>query len=230
MLFDVVERVSKILSLAAIPLAVALGGWWIQERLATQTVSRDYVQLAVSILKEPVDKQDKELRAWAVGLVNAYSPVKLSARVVEGLETGNLAFPAGLLPGEGGRAFALSANGNRLLIATGSSVAMWDLQSGKELAVLRGHSRDVVGVALSPDGGMAATSSLDQTTRIWDVPSGRELSRLQWGGRVSGLGFSPDAKAINVITAQRDEIAIRQYDIASGIPLHAFSLRLRGEQ
>lgn len=87
-----VERISKILSIAAIPLVLAITGWImqnqiqhqgaiLQQQLQNQTVSRDYVQLAVSILKEPDQtKVNPELRDWAAELLNAYSAVKFSSQ------------------------------------------------------------------------------------------------------------------------------------------------------
>ena len=69
--WEAIERVSKTLSIAAIPIVLAVGGWVLQERLQDQTVSRDYVQLAVTILKEP--NSSKDMKSWAVLLLNAHS-------------------------------------------------------------------------------------------------------------------------------------------------------------
>jgi LAS superfamily LD-carboxypeptidase LdcB len=94
--WDTVERTSKVLSIAAIPVVIAVGGWYIQRQLQNQTVSRDYVQLAVSILKEPDDKTKikPELRAWAVDLLKDNSPTKLSDEVINQLKTGQTILPA----------------------------------------------------------------------------------------------------------------------------------------
>jgi WD40 repeat protein len=40
---------------------------------------------------------------------------------------------------------------------------------------LVGHTRAVLTVDLSPDGRTLATTSLDGTTRLWDLPSGRGI-------------------------------------------------------
>jgi WD40 repeat protein len=53
---------------------------------------------------------------------------------------------------------------------------LWDTDTGKELAVLRGHESSVVSAAFSPDGTKVVTTSWDKTARLWDVPrSGQEL-------------------------------------------------------
>lgn len=93
-----IESVSKTLSIAAIPVVLAVGGWIIQQRLQDQTVSKDYVQLAVSILKEPESspiKPDRTaMRAWAVKLLNDNSPTKFTPEVSEQLRTGQAQLPA----------------------------------------------------------------------------------------------------------------------------------------
>lgn len=92
--WDVIERISKTLSMVAIPIVLAIGGWFIQQRLQNQTLNRDYVQLAVSILKEPQDgKFDPEMRTWAVQLLNDNSPTKFNARVFDQLKSGAAQLP-----------------------------------------------------------------------------------------------------------------------------------------
>jgi WD40 repeat protein len=54
------------------------------------------------------------------------------------------------------------------------------------------HNGSVVAVAFSPDGRMLATGSSDNTTRLWDVATGKELQRLEHDGSVDVVAFSPD--------------------------------------
>jgi hypothetical protein len=62
------ERTARIASLVAIPVVLAIIGAFIQETLSRSTVSRDYVQLAVSVLTADKNKAPQELRARAVEL------------------------------------------------------------------------------------------------------------------------------------------------------------------
>jgi hypothetical protein len=92
--WETVERVAKTLSILAIPVVLAIGGWIIQQRLQDKTLSRDYVQLAVSILKEPRSaNEDPQMRTWAVQLLNDNSPTKFSAQVFEQLKSGTAQLP-----------------------------------------------------------------------------------------------------------------------------------------
>ena len=92
--WETAERISKALSMIAIPVVLAIGGWFIQQRLQDQTLNRDYVQLAVSILKEPQDsKMDGEMRTWAVQLLNDNSPTKFNPHVADQLKAGTIQLP-----------------------------------------------------------------------------------------------------------------------------------------
>jgi hypothetical protein len=92
---DAVERASRVISIFAIPVVLAVGGWMIQRQLQDQTVSRDYVQLAVTILENPdKSKVPPELREWAVDLLNDNSPTKLNAKAKESLRSGATTLPS----------------------------------------------------------------------------------------------------------------------------------------
>jgi hypothetical protein len=88
---DTIEKVSRMLSIAAIPVAIAVGGWLIQRQLQDQTIRRDYVQLALSILQNPdPSKVPPEIREWAVDLLNENSPTKLNAQAIANLKSGKV--------------------------------------------------------------------------------------------------------------------------------------------
>jgi D-alanyl-D-alanine carboxypeptidase len=88
------EKVVRLFSLAAIPVVLAIGGWVIQARLQNQTVSRDYVQLAISILREPAGPELRpEIRGWATDVLAAYSPTTLNEAVLQQLRSGSTTLP-----------------------------------------------------------------------------------------------------------------------------------------
>ena len=88
---DNTEQIAKIISLIAIPIIISLLGWSVQNTIAERSASQQYVALAVSILTEP--KNDPELRSWAVKVLNANSPIKLSLEVEKGLASGEITLP-----------------------------------------------------------------------------------------------------------------------------------------
>jgi WD domain, G-beta repeat len=65
---------------------------------------------------------------------------------------------------------AFSGDGKRVVTASGDSTArIWDAESGKEIAVLKGHAGSVNTAAFSGDGKRVVTASGDSTPHIWDV-------------------------------------------------------------
>lgn len=63
--------------------------------------------------------------------------------------------------------------GSRLVAYAGSdddTVRVWDLDAGREVARLSGHTDGVVGLAFGPDGTRLASLSTDGTLRMWAVP------------------------------------------------------------
>jgi WD40 repeat protein len=79
---------------------------------------------------------------------------------------------------------------------------------------LRGHVGAVRAVAYTRDGKRLATGGDDQTVRIWDTASGRELACLRGHtGAVLGVAWSPDGA--HLATASGDGTA-RIWDVISG--------------
>ena len=89
--WETAEKISKTFSIAAIPIVLATGGWIIQRRLQDQTLQRDYVQLAVTVLKEPASSQD--MKDWAVSLLAQNSPVPFAHQIQVDLSTGKIVLP-----------------------------------------------------------------------------------------------------------------------------------------
>lgn len=82
------QSVVSIASSIAIPVVLAFTGYAVQERLAEDGLRKDYVSVAVGILKDNPKGQDSSLRDWATTVLTIYSPVKFSDEAKKGLETG----------------------------------------------------------------------------------------------------------------------------------------------
>ena len=91
---------------------------------------------------------------------------------------------------------------------------------------LSGHSSDVLTVAWSPDGKRLATGSLDDTAKVWDAESGKELLTLRsHTGAVISVAWSPDGKRL--ATASADKTA-KLWDAKTGKEVLALSGHING--
>jgi hypothetical protein len=65
---------------------------------------------------------------------------------------------------------AFSPDGSRIVTASEDKTArIWDVATGKEITVLRGHDRKVNSASFSTDGSRIITASDDTTARVWHV-------------------------------------------------------------
>ena len=117
---------------------------------------------------------------------------------------------------------------HQIVIKSGENAAkVWDVQTGRELMTLRGHTRNVDSVAFSPNGQWIVTGSMDKTAKIWDAWTDRKTLTADSYGR--NIAFSPDGKQIvtgstdhtaMVLDAQtgRDTLTLKGHtDIVSGV-------------
>jgi WD40 repeat protein len=95
-------------------------------------------------------------------------------------------------------AFSFSGDGRWLSIGYGDGTAeLLDADTGRRLSLFGQHKSAVNGVVLLPDTKTAVTASNDQTVKVWDLSSGKELKTLR-GEKYANfaLALSPDAKRI----------------------------------
>jgi WD40 repeat protein len=99
---------------------------------------------------------------------------------------------------------------------------VWDVETGKALAVLRGHGGRITAAAFSPDGRCIVTTSQDETVSVWDAATAKELLvHEESTGAVLAVALSPDGKTL--LSGAEDRTA-RLWDVESGQTLR----RLKG--
>jgi hypothetical protein len=119
--------------------------------------------------------------------------------------------------------FAVSAGGHELVDGkwiTGPDfvVRIWDVDSGKVLHRLEGHTAPVF-ADFSPDGLRVLSASADKTWCIWDAKTGKRLSQFTHS---EGLGFgawSPDGKSVLIASGT----TVRLFDADTGKELQKFT-------
>jgi WD40 repeat protein len=73
---------------------------------------------------------------------------------------------------------------------------LWDVDKGKERAVLKDHTEQVRGLAFSPDGKLLASAGWDKTVRLWDPATGAAKGTLSHKDAVTDVAFAPDGKTL----------------------------------
>jgi RNA polymerase sigma factor (sigma-70 family) len=120
-------------------------------------------------------------------------------------------------------------DGKTLATAAGPIVRVWDVASGKEMRVLKGHTHRARAVAFSPSGSVLAScggrSRFDRGDNepgeviLWDAATGKQMAVLRgYKAPISSIAFSPDGKWL----ASGDEAGtVKLWRVAGSAPAAA---------
>ena len=96
------------------------------------------------------------------------------------------------------------------------------VQAAGTETLFTGHLAEVTGVAFSPDGTTAASSSWDATVKIWNTETGETLQTIEGhSGDVESIAFHPNGQYI--LSGAADFYAIL-WDINTGEEIRRFGL------
>ena len=126
-----------------------------------------------------------------------------------------------------------SPDGRRIVVRSAEDHAaqgvakVCEVEAGKELLTLKGHTQMITSAEFSPDGKYIITGSCDQTAKVWDAESGRELLTIRGHcDMIQSVGFSPDGRRIVTGSADR---TVKVWEFSIGRDLLTFdgqSLRM----
>lgn len=106
--------------------------------------------------------------------------------------------------GSGPLSLALSPDSRTLAVGYAPyDIILWDVRTGAQLKLLKGHKNWVVSLAFSADSKLLISGAGDSTARVWEIPSGKEVGRLRFQGEstyVNSVGLSPKGNLAFALT------------------------------
>jgi len=118
--------------------------------------------------------------------------------------------------------FALSADGDRLVVSPGLSktLMLFDTETMAKPAIMNGHSKAASSVLFSPDGTTLISGGRDTRVLVWNGQTG-ELQNDYQNSHGTALGFTHDSRHFFVKTAA-DVLAM--IDVATGKAVAGFRI------
>ncbi len=88
---------------------------------------------------------------------------------------------------------SFTPDGSQLVvIGNPSSVYVYDIQANELAGKFEGHTDSLSCIDFSPDGKFLATGGWDNTVRIWDWETRKQINAYHGLNRISAVEFSPD--------------------------------------
>ena len=109
---------------------------------------------------------------------------------------------------------AITPDGRRALIGGDPTVTLWDLDNGRCLRRLSGHSVQVRGVALNADATLGVSAGADNDLRVWDLIE-THPTLFEFGHAYSVNAVALSANGRRGLSASVDSL-VKVFDMESG--------------
>jgi len=121
------------------------------------------------------------------------------------------------------RSIAFSPGGEFMAVSEGAVISIWDpADNTTPVAILSGHTDDVLVLTFDPDGSLLASAGRDDTIRLWDVRSGEEIGSPLVGHSDDVLTLDFNKPDGSTLASGGQDGKVILWDVASGKNLNEF--------
>jgi WD40 repeat protein len=111
---------------------------------------------------------------------------------------------------------ALSADGKRLATAGNDNVVrIWEVESGEELRLLRGHTTEISHLAISGDGSTVVSVDQDNEVKVWATNPADDPSLLLHEGIIVYVAAASDGRTL--ATSDPNFSTVRLWDLQTRV-------------
>ena len=190
LVIEVRDQDGNVLADVTVAFAVTAGDGW----LSVETTVTDSSGRAESVLTLGPNPGTNTVEVSIAGIEATFNAmgVGMPATPVIGGDYPTWHLPDGAMirlgkghMGKGDRAVAFSPDDQRLAVASGIGVWLYDVGTSSELTLFTGHRDKVTSVSFSPNGMTLASGSRDGEVKLWDIATGENIATF--GGHRSGV-------------------------------------------
>ncbi len=109
-----------------------------------------------------------------------------------------------------------SPDGRLIVASRTEQIGVWQAETGAAMFILKGHTARLRDLDFSPDSRLLATTSVDNTLRVWDLRTGQVLAQFDASVATNTLALSADGKTVLAGHGK----SIRVWDVATGKTVH----------